>query len=186
MAPAAAPSASTDQTSWIDWFQNSSVQNSSDPDSDAPMNIDRCATRGVVDPVRRCRQSRALALGRCDRLVRRGDLARQVPADDRQTEHRRCDGDDAGGAKPQQGGQRDTAGEDREQQPPQVGVRERPRLIQPLQDREPERVRVEVLVGVVGRRPEQPAHGSRCERERDRPDDVARPASARPRRTRSG
>ena len=84
-------------------------------------------------------------------------------------------------------GERDAAREDREQQPLRSVFVNAPRLVQPLQDREPERVGVEVLVRVVRRRPEQPADGCRAAASAgDEPRSPVHQPSARPRRRRSG
>ena len=116
----------------------------------------------LVDPVRRCRQRAAERLGDRVRRVRRGDLAGQVPRETSAATCRRRRSRRVGAAPRRPAAQQvgREPGDDRERRGSRtagasVGVREVPRAVQPLEDREAERVGVEVLVRVVGRRRDQ-------------------------------
>ena len=84
LGPGPGAEASTDQTSMIDWFQNSIDQNAFEPPSDWPMYIVRARPvawsiqSGGVGSTPRSESENEFDAFAAD------DLARQVPADDRQ------------------------------------------------------------------------------------------------------
>ena len=165
-ARAREPSPSTDQTSWIDWFQNSSVQKAFGIAERLADEHRAGPPRLGVDPVGRVSGPRRGTSSRTSwtrprRPLRRSGSRSSVERGERRARRRRR----AARRRGPRGRARSTSSRAAaattvpiriaEEQRARVGGRDRPRAVEPLEDREPERVGVEVLVVVVRRRGEE-------------------------------